>query len=338
MRREPTRPPGLPRGPRIWHVGSSRSAMKQLIVNADDLGISCGTNRAIAAAFEHGVLTSASLMVNMPAADDALRLVREQPDLQVGLHACLTCGPAVLPPQAVPLLVDAAGRFRHSFAGLWRLLRSGRRAEALAQIEAEFRAQWLAARRRGLALSHIDSHQHVHMLPGLFPIVAALGREAGVPVRVSVEPLRLRALMVGDHAVTRGAVGSAKVSLLNGLARRAGCERWKTARSNGCFGILHSGRMTAPVLRYLIESLPDGVFELITHPSLAGPRDHAELLSPEDREFLFSPYRKAEYDAMLDPDLRRLVNQAGISLLRGREENGVKTVFSRSSAAFSPAA
>lgn len=315
-----------------------RCAVKHLIVNADDLGISCGTNRAIAAAFEHGVLTSASLMVNMPAADDALRLVREQPGLRVGLHACLTCGPAVLPPHMVPLLVGEAGRFRHSFAGLWQLLRSGRRAEALAQIEAELRAQWLAVRRRGLALSHIDSHQHVHMLPGLFPIVAALGREAGVPVRVSVEPLRLRALLVGDHAVTRGAVGCAKVSLLNGLARRQVCGRREAARSDGCFGILHSGRMTAAVLRYVIQSLPEGVFELITHPSLAGPQEDAGLLSAEDQEFLFSPCRRAEYDAILSPEFRRLVDQAGISLLRARGKKGEKTVFPLSSAVFSPAA
>ena len=312
--------------------------MKHLIVNADDLGISCGTNRAIAAAFEHGVLTSASLMVNMPATDDALRLIRDHPDLQVGLHACLTCGPAVLSRDRVPLLVDEAGYFRHSFTGLWRLFRSGRRAAVLAQVEAELRGQWLAIRRRGLVLSHIDSHQHVHMLPGVFPIIAALGREVGVPIRVSTEPLRLRALTVGDRVATRAAVGGAKVALLNGLARRVSVGGRLAARSEHCFGILHSGRMTAPVLRYLIQSLPDGVVELITHPSQAGPREDAGSLSAADRDFLFSPYRRQEYDALVDPQIRELVEQVGISLLRGRGKIAGKSDFSRYRPAFSPAA
>jgi predicted glycoside hydrolase/deacetylase ChbG (UPF0249 family) len=312
--------------------------MKHLIVNADDLGISRGTNRAIAAAFEHGVLTSASLMINMPATDDALRLIRDQPELQVGLHACLTCGPSILPRDRVSLLVDEAGHFRHSFVGLWRLLRSGQRAAALRQIEAELHGQWFAARRRGLALSHIDSHQHVHMLPGLFSIVAALGREAGVPVRISTEPLRLRALTVGDRVATRAAVGCMKVGLLNHLARRVAARGQAAARSDHCFGILHSGRMTAPVLRYLIVTLPNGLVELITHPSQEGPREDAGSLSAEDRDFLFSPYRRQEYGALLDQEVRGLIEQCGISLLRGHGKIAGKPDFSRYRAAFLPAA
>ena len=104
---------------------------KYLIINADDLGLSVATNLAIRRAFREGVVTSASLMANMPALDHAIEhVIHGSPHLGVGVHLCLTSGRPVLAGQ-VPLLVDEEGCFRHGFSGLLRLVCGRRRDEAL---------------------------------------------------------------------------------------------------------------------------------------------------------------------------------------------------------------
>ena len=292
--------------------------MKQLIINADDLGLSRGTNRAIADCFARGLVTSTSLLVNMPASSDALRVLREQPDLPVGLHVCLTSGRAVLPPTQVPLLVDNAGRFRHSFVGLWRLLRSRQRAAAVQQIAAEIRAQWQLADSWGVSLNHVDSHQHVHMLPDIFRVVTALANAAGLPLRVSTERLRLASVLVGPKRCTQGITGVLKAVLLAACALRVSALAPAIRRSDRCCGIVHTGRMTSEVLRHLFMRCPAGVTELITHPRCATDGEDSDEWNAADRQFLQSPLRCQEYNALLDPQVHEALQQAGVELLRER--------------------
>jgi len=138
--------------------GASTSGIhrrKLVIFNADDFGYSRGVNRGITVAHERGVVTSASLMVNAPATEEAVELARRHPRLSVGLHVNFT-----------------------------------NEAEALFDLESrelcrqELRAQY----DRFLALmgerpTHLDSHQHVHRHPMRRALFGELGEETGVPMR-----------------------------------------------------------------------------------------------------------------------------------------------------------
>jgi len=84
--------------------------LKRLIVNADDWGLTPGVNRGIVRAFQHGIVTSASLLVTGSAFEEAVALARDFPSLDVGLHLALVEEQAVLPPEALPTLVDKTGR------------------------------------------------------------------------------------------------------------------------------------------------------------------------------------------------------------------------------------
>jgi len=127
---------------------------RYLIVNADDLGASAAVNRGILEACEHGVVTSASLMVDMPGAEDFARRREQVPQLSVGLHATLT-----------------------SEDGELRIERSECRAELERQLE-RFEALL------GRAPTHLDSHHNVHLeLASLGEVFAALAAELGVPLR-----------------------------------------------------------------------------------------------------------------------------------------------------------
>jgi chitin disaccharide deacetylase len=130
--------------------------MKYLIVNADDFGASRGINRAIIELHEQGVLTSASLMITMPAAREAVKLAKTTPNLGLGLHVTLTdedCFPIV------------------DFNDFDR-------------CEQEIRLQVdLFVARFGRLPTHIDSHQNVHRDTRLLPAFERIARPYGLPLR-----------------------------------------------------------------------------------------------------------------------------------------------------------
>jgi chitin disaccharide deacetylase len=137
---------------------------RYLIVNADDFGLSDGVNRGIIQAHEHGVVTSASLMVRWPAAGTAAAYARERGELDLGVH--LDLGEWV---------------YRD---GEWAALYDVVPAEDETLMRDEVRRQLDAFQSlMGAPPTHIDSHQHVHRQQPLRGIVRAFARDLGVPVR-----------------------------------------------------------------------------------------------------------------------------------------------------------
>jgi chitin disaccharide deacetylase len=129
---------------------------KRLIVNADDFGAGRGINRGIVEAHREGIVTSASLMVEMPGSEEAARLAATLPRLSVGLHAVLTAE------HGAPLL-DFDDRDRC-------------RAELDRQLG-------LFARLAGGPPTHLDSHHHAHRDPRLLPCFLELAAERRIPLR-----------------------------------------------------------------------------------------------------------------------------------------------------------
>ncbi|ADL07122.1 chitin disaccharide deacetylase [Thermosediminibacter oceani] len=150
--------------------------MKKLIVNADDFGLTPGINRAVKQGVIEGIITDTTLMVNMPAAREAMDIAMECFPDRVGIHLNLTCGRPVLDPAEVPSLVDKSGRFYRRRAALME-------RATLRDIEKELRAQVDKFLRSGLKPSHLDCHHHLHLHPMVAEIVAELALELNVPVR-----------------------------------------------------------------------------------------------------------------------------------------------------------
>ncbi|HTN29639.1 MAG TPA: ChbG/HpnK family deacetylase [Pseudomonas sp.] len=157
--------------------------IRRVIINADDFGLSSDENRTIIVAFQQGLISSATLMANMPAFEEACSLAREY-GLQgrIGLHFNLTYGkPLSTALRSQPRLCNAAGEFDLSLPRhrLW-LAQSTRQA-----IETELRAQWQRCLEHGIRPSHIDSHQHVHNILPVGEVVARFAAGQGVPVRLA---------------------------------------------------------------------------------------------------------------------------------------------------------
>ncbi|MFJ7746278.1 chitin disaccharide deacetylase [Peribacillus sp. NPDC097295] len=147
--------------------------MTKLIVNADDFGYCKGINLGIIECFQNGVVTSATLMANMPGAEHAAALAKEIQGLGVGVHLVLTCGHPVR--SDVPSLVREDGEF-HRIGDMPKF------AEP-ADIEKELNSQMERFLSLGLKPTHIDSHHHVHGLEKVSPIVEKIAKKHGVPVR-----------------------------------------------------------------------------------------------------------------------------------------------------------
>lgn len=264
----------------------SPAAAIRLIVNADDFGISESANRAIVRAHREGILTSASLMVAGDAAEDALRIARENPGLGVGLHLVLVCGRSVLPPERIPGLVDGRGRFTDNpvAAGLRYFFVPGLQG----QVREELLAQFARFRAGGLPLDHVNGHLNFHLHPGVFGVLLEQARAQDIrSVRLTRDPLfqNLR-LASGEYLYRVSHAG-----VFGALSRRCRplLARARLRHAEATYGLLQNSRVTEDYLLRLLPELQPGTWELYCHADEDAHRHELEaLLSPRVREVIES--------------------------------------------------
>lgn len=292
------------------------SDTKQLIINADDLGLCRGVNEAVVQAHREGVLTSASLMATGAAFDHAMEhVISECPKLGIGAHICLTSGRSVLEPKRVPDLVGPDGMFRHGFVSLLRLVRKAP-ADVLQQIECEVAAQLEKIQQAGIVIDHVNSHRHVHMIPQLFEIVCRQAERFGRPaVRVSTEPWTMKPLRRLASGLP-GFLGNAPKNVI--LRALVNSRRIEPPSAERTYGILGSGRMDQSELHARIKGLPMGVSELLTHPACV-LKERLGGMASTDRDFVSSPSRQRELEALLSPSVREAIAAAGVQLTSFRD-------------------
>ena len=237
--------------------------MARLIVNADDFGLTSGVNRAILELHASGVLTSTSLMARAAAIDEAIRIARATPSLGVGCHIVLVDGDPALPPHQIPTLIEPrTGRFPDSLTVFLLRLFTGRIRTA--EIETEVTAQIALLQRGGLRLTHIDTHKHTHMFPSVLRPVLRAARVRGIrAIRNPFEPAW------AIHATQGAALARvAEVSVLRWLepACRRNIAEEGFATTDGTIAVAGTGILNAATLRSLLQKLPPGTWELVTHP------------------------------------------------------------------------
>ena len=273
-------------------VGSTPSP-KRLIINADDFGISRGVNIGIIEAAEAGVVTSASLITNLPAFADAISRAQSSPDLSVGLHLNFTIGRPIT--RAPSLTRRNTGEF-YPLTGLLGRASLGRLDAT--DINLECRAQIDRMIDAGFPPTHLDSHRHVHAHPAISSAVLSAAASRGISqVRIPCEALRINP---GDWRATLKKLG------LLASARLAG----RTPAADGAhhfFGIsLQGAKSFAGRLFELIPRLPPGTSELMTHPGYAD-----SSLSEHDS---YTRQREKELAVLCTREFRELLDRYGVTL------------------------
>ena len=259
--------------------------MKRLIINADDFGFTRDVNAGIIHAHRYGVLTSTTLMANGDAFEDAVRLARETPELDIGCHLVLVQGYSLLTGKPYPeKLVD-----------VYRAL-LGRQLDPYSELRPQVE-KIIAA---GIRPTHLDSHKHTHIYPVVFRAVVRLAREFGIPyVRLPLDatvPLSAWPCALGKRAY------------------RAMARKYAVRMTDHFLGFRLTGSLTEASFAAAIENLPEGSTELMCHPGFLGP----ELQSAATR---LKESRVRELEALTSPQIRQLLAAKSIRLGPFRIDN-----------------
>jgi hopanoid biosynthesis associated protein HpnK len=270
--------------------------VRRLIVSGDDLGLHPGINAGVVRCHLEGIVTSASLCPNGAAFEGAVAALRGAPDLDVGVHLTLVGETPLLPADRLPTLAPG-GRLPADFKALFLRLMLRRIRER--EIEDEMAAQVGRARDAGLRVSHLDSHQHVHLHPALLPVVVRIAHRFGIgAVRASRRVASWRSL---------------RPALIS-LASRLGTRRLRAAglrTPDALVGLAETGRLDEARLQAVVASLPEGTSELVCHP---GAGDGAIAAS-----YAWGFQWDEEAAALAGPAVRETLRREGVRLIAYRD-------------------
>ncbi len=253
---------------------------RRLIVNADDYGLTSEVSRGIREAHLHGIVTSTTCMMNLPATGGEIARARtETPSLGLGVHLVLTAGRPISEPSTIPSLCAVDGSFFKLAA-----LQSRVADVDPGHVEREWRAQIAAfVAAAGRRPTHLDSHHHSsYFSPPLFEVVLRLARELGCGIRLP-----------------DGAPGGPEVRALLDASAPPHTDQLYT-------GFYGEGA-TADTLFNWIDILPDGTHELMTHPGYCD----AELESISS----YARPRDRERWLLTDPAIRIALDRRGVQLI-----------------------
>lgn len=270
--------------------------MKRLIVTADDVGLHPGMTRGALAAHDRGIVTAVSVSPNGRDFEPAVELLRERPRLEVGAHLTLVGERPLSPPETIPSLVGPDGLLHAGYPAFAARCFLGRIRSV--DLETELRAQVERLLATGLRVVHLNSHQHLHVLPRVFEIVLKLAEEHGIPrVRIPNEP---------EAGLTPRGL---QIAVLNALGRRA---PHRIASPDRTVGVMTAGRLNPARLRRCLDRVA-GLTELVCHPGLGGE----ELAAAYDWGYAW----EEETAALCDPGLPELLREKGISLVSAVDAN-----------------
>jgi predicted glycoside hydrolase/deacetylase ChbG (UPF0249 family) len=274
----------------------------QLVVNADDFGLSPGVSRGIVRAHREGVVTSTSVLGNCADLAAVCALLAEAPELGVGVHLTLVGGRPISPAASLPTLTNADGGFpdgAHDFFAAWM-----RGRVSVAEIEREFDAQVARLRDAGVHPDHLNTHRHLGFVPAVGRAMETVARKHGIPgIRSAVERPTLAWVTEPARGVEAG--------LLTGLA-------WLTRRQMGAlrhgpqsWGFVEAGRLDEVRILEILGRMGPGAHELICHP---GEEDDVDAEPGE------SPHLRAhELLALTSFKVRRAFERRGVKLCRWRD-------------------
>ncbi|MCR4406024.1 MAG: ChbG/HpnK family deacetylase [Anaerolineae bacterium] len=274
--------------------------VRRLIVNADDCGRTPGVTEGILRAHKYGIVTSTSVMMNMPYAGEALRLAAEYPRLGMGVHLVFTSGYPVLLPEDVPSLVHGSGAFYRPAELVERLIEVD-----LEQLRAELRAQIKLFLSSGRRPTHLDCHHLAYLYPPFFAVHVDLAKEFNLPMRMPLPPL---------EKLSEQGMPAIAADMPSDMLLQIAAEDWRLVQEarvphpdhfvGEFFG---TEALTPERLLRLLEGLSPGVTELMTHPGLAD-----EQLR---RESGYAVERERELELLCHPQVQEKVNELGIELV-----------------------
>ncbi len=273
-----------------------------MIINADDFGLCEGVNRAVAEAHTKGILTSATIMTNMAAAVEAVKIAKQLSGLGIGVHLNLTDGQPLSKDAEVRHLVNSDGQFAYSPARLSFFSFISPRFRNAVKVELAAQISW--AVERDLQPTHLDSHKHIHSFPAIYPLVCGLARQFEIPaIRLTYEPRNFSCmpwlLSSGD--------GKKKARLIRTMARINRFQNHSFFKTDMLLGIAHTGRINTSFFRAVALYNKVPVAEIMTHPGFTDGLEKFKTKLIQQRE--------VELNTLCSEETRQYLINAGIKLV-----------------------
>jgi Uncharacterized protein conserved in bacteria len=276
--------------------------MKQLIVNADDFGLTSEINHGIIQGFKRGIVTSASLIAAGEGFSNAVQLIKKNPSIDVGAHLTLTDESSILSKQEIPTLVDDFSKFRKNTYQFFydymrkRILKNEVKKELEAQIEKIYNS--------GIQISHIDSHQHVHLLPDILNITLELAKKYGIKyIRYPNERIEFSNIFIAKK-IPR---------IIQQITLNSFCffarNRIKQYAVDHFFGFFDGGHLEKCRLLKILAKQNNGISEIMCHPG-------SYLNGKTSEKYSHWNYNwQDELNCLLDKDVINLIKQKRIKLI-----------------------
>ena len=285
--------------------------VRRLIINADDFGLTEGVNRAIIEGHAHGAVTSATLMATAPGFADAVRLAKSYPGLSIGCHVVLVDGLPVSNSSEISTLLDGVDleHFRTSLGSF--VVQAIRGQIDPVHVEGETIAQIRKLQAAGIQLSHVDTHKHTHVFPAILRPVLHAARTCGI--RAIRNPFGQVAFSIIAKRPTLWK-RYAELMLLNPLAAkfRHSVQAAGMITPDGCLGIAATGALDEKLFRLIVENLPDGTWEFVTHPGY----NDADLRSVRTR---LRESREIELRLLTSGAIRETLQRSCIEMISYRD-------------------
>ncbi len=273
---------------------------KYVVINADDFGMMREVNEAVRRAHTEGVLTSASIMVNMGAAEEAVAMAKELPGLGVGVHLNLSKAKPICKEPVVKCLLNRDGEFGLSKLKLFVLSMCSDEVRRAALAELGAQIQWLVD--KGIQPTHLDSHYHIHSFPGLFSIVCRLASRFKIgAIRWVYEPKKVG----GKPWPMSSDRGKGKARLYRALGRINRFQNEDFLKSGAFLGIAHTGRIDVNFFKAAALYNYAAVTEVMAHPAVNSERFDSQT----------GLQREAELKGLCDERAKRQFSDSQIKLV-----------------------
>ncbi len=237
----------------------------KLIINGDDFGMAHNINEGIVKAHNEGILTSTSIVAQGLAFDQAIELAKKNPTLDIGIHLTLIEETPLLSPDDIPTLVNKDGKFFRDAKQFFKRYLLGKisRDDVYKELEAQFKKVLSS----GIKITHIDGHQHMHVLKDVYEVTTKLALKYNIPIiRIPFEKIRPY-MFFQKEAASRILF----LSVLNFISKQRIKEK-RFIHTDHIAGFLFGGNLNKKNLLKLIQKLPDsGICEVICHPGFDDP-------------------------------------------------------------------
>jgi chitin disaccharide deacetylase len=276
---------------------SKERLQKRLIINADDFGLGPAINRGVMEGFENGIITNTSLSSCGAAFDEAIEFARRRSNLGVGIHLTLNEECPVSHKDNIKSLLD--GDSFLNFSAFLKRFFSCR--IVLEEVRLEFESQMQRFIKTGIKPTHLDSHKHIHMLPGIFEIVLGLAK------KYNIRSVRFSRSAMFDILKSQRffrAFGVFGLSIL-AVLQLPKIREYSIAVPDNCYGLIESGSLDEKQVCYILKHIRHGASEIFCHPADSGIKGDS-----------LGYNRKNELKAFTSYSVKELIRKLDIKLIR----------------------